>query len=191
MMRTLIADDDPVAGVTRIVPQDGHGPTRRGLSVKPQTIGMLMTRLKNMLGGAHESGPLKEKQPLAVLVVDDEEQVRIYLDRVLRAAGYRTFIAKNGIEAAEATLNEGPFDVLLTDLVMPQIGGEELARRLRMTQPDLPVLYLTGFSDRLFMDRQLLGEHEAFLDKPCTPTGLIEAVSLVSGTPCPLRAQPS
>lgn len=141
-----------------------------------QTAKVLVTHLKKILAGA------KERRPLTVLLVDDEEQVRLYLDRVLREAGYRTSIAKDGFEATRVAYAEGPFDVLLTDLLMPQMNGDELARRLRIMQPDLPVLYLTGFSDRLFIERQVLWQGEAFLDKPCTPRGLLEAMSLVRST---------
>jgi len=61
--------------------------------------------------------------------------------------------------------------------------GDELARILRQTEPKLKVLYLTGYSDRLFREKATLWADEAFLDKPCTMKGLREAVSLlVSGS---------
>jgi two-component system cell cycle sensor histidine kinase/response regulator CckA len=70
-------------------------------------------------------------------------------------------------------------DVLLTDLAMT---GDELARQMRRRHPDLKVLYLTGYADRLFAEKQVLWEGEAFLEKPATPRGLIEAIEmLVSG----------
>jgi FixJ family two-component response regulator len=62
------------------------------------------------------------------------------------------------------------------------MSGDELARRLRHNEPQLKVLYLTGFSDHLFKEKATLWADEAFLDKPCTITGLTEALSLlVSG----------
>jgi CheY-like chemotaxis protein len=112
----------------------------------------------------------------SVLVVDDDELVRRYVDRVLRDAGYRTALAANAGEAMKVDWTDGPFDVLLTDLLMPRMNGDELARRLRISQPDLHVLYFTGFSDRLFIDRAVLWDGEAFLDKPCKPRGLLDAV---------------
>ena len=63
--------------------------------------------------------------------------------------------------------------------MMPQMTGDELARRLRQTEPALKVLYLTGFSDRLFKEKVTLWQDEAFLDKPCSVKGLLEAVSLL------------
>jgi CheY-like chemotaxis protein len=121
-----------------------------------------------------------DDRPIRVLVVDDDELVRRYIDRVLRDAGYHTAMAADANEAIKLAWTDGPFDLLLTDLVMPRMNGDELARRLRLSQPDLPVLYFTGFSDRLFIERTALWHGEAFLDKPCSPRGLLEAISQVA-----------
>jgi CheY-like chemotaxis protein len=136
----------------------------------------LLARLTNGVTRPHES------VPLTVLVVDDESQVRHYVHQVLRETGYHTAVASDAAEAMNLASTHGPFDVLVTDLIMPEMNGDELARRLRLNEPDLPVLYITGFSDRLFSERMLLWEGEAFLDKPFTPKGLLEAVSLIRGT---------
>jgi two-component system, cell cycle sensor histidine kinase and response regulator CckA len=117
-----------------------------------------------------------------VLVVDDDELVRCYIDRVLRGAGYHTTLATDANEAIQLAWTNGPFDLLLTDLVMPRMNGDELARRLRLSQPHLPVLYFTGFSDRLFIERETLWDGEALLDKPCSPKGLLDAVSQVAAS---------
>jgi two-component system, cell cycle sensor histidine kinase and response regulator CckA len=117
--------------------------------------------------------------PYTVLVVDDEESVRKFVERVLREGGYRTAIAGDGTEALEVASKLGPFEILVTDVMMPRMSGDELARRLRQTDPGLKILYLTGFSDRLFKEKVTLWEDEAFLDKPCSVAGLLEAVSLL------------
>ena len=70
-------------------------------------------------------------------------------------------------------------DLLITDEVMPGIAGHELARRLRSANPNLKVLYLTGYSDRLFDAKDRLWDLEAFLDKPFSPEGLRQAVALL------------
>ncbi|MGE3177842.1 MAG: response regulator [Vicinamibacterales bacterium] len=119
-------------------------------------------------------------KPLRVLVVDDEEPIRKFVDRVLREAGYETAVASDGPEALEVAQKFQPVDLLLTDVMMPQMAGDELARRLRQTEPNVKVLYLTGFSDSLFKERVTLWEDEAFLDKPCSVNGLLQAVSLLS-----------
>ena len=119
------------------------------------------------------------KRPLTVLVVDDEDLVRKFVERVLRDAGYQTATAADGPEALEVAAKLESFDVLVTDVMMPQMTGDELARRVRVAAPHIKVLYLTGFSDRLFKEKVTLWADEAFLDKPCSVTGLRQAVSLL------------
>jgi len=114
-----------------------------------------------------------------LLIVDDEEPVVKFVDRVLRDAGYQTVTASNGPEAIETAKKIGPLGALVTDVMMPGMTGDELARILRQTEPSLKVLYLTGYSDRLFKEKSTLWADEAFLDKPCTMKGLREAVSLL------------
>ena len=113
-----------------------------------------------------------------VLVVDDEAAVRRYVVHVLKAAGYQTSAASNGAEAMEAFAEAG-FDVLVTDVMMPGMTGDELARQLRQSDRGLKVLYLTGYSDRLFKEKTGLWADEAFLEKPFTSKGLREALSLL------------
>ena len=108
------------------------------------------------------------RRPLSVLIVDDEEVVRTFVQRVLHEAGYET-----------VTASDGP-DLLLTDVNMPQMSGDELARQLRQTRPGLKVLYLTGFSDQLFQEKSTLWQDEAYLDKPCSVLALLQAVSLIT-----------
>ena len=136
-----------------------------------------MSVMKFGASRANASGP---QRPLRVLVVDDEEMVRRFVDRVLKEGGYETATAVDGTDAVEIAAKQAqPFDVLVTDLMMPQMTGDELARRLRQNEPGLKVLYLTGFSDKLFKEKATLWEDEAFLDKPCSVKGLLQAVSLL------------
>jgi CheY-like chemotaxis protein len=119
------------------------------------------------------------KQPLTVLIVDDDESVLSFVDRVLSEAGYQTMTASNGPDAVELA-RRTPIDLLLTDVNMPRMTGDELARRLRHDEPELKVLYLTGYSDQLFREKSTLWQDEAYLEKPCTIAGLLEAVSLIT-----------
>ncbi len=116
--------------------------------------------------------------PPHILIVDDDPSVRAFVERAVREAGYTTAVAASGPEALATAAGAGPFDLLLTDVVMPEMHGSELARRLRQEDPDLKVLYLTGYSDQLFKEKPMW-TGEAFLDKPCTVTGLREAVALL------------
>jgi two-component system cell cycle sensor histidine kinase/response regulator CckA len=120
------------------------------------------------------------RAPLSVLVVDDEEPVRRFVDRVLRQGNYETTLAADGPDAIRVAGEHGPFDILVTDLMMPEMTGDELARRLRQDDPRLKVLYLTGFSDSLFKEKVTLWQDEAYLDKPCSVQGLLQAVSLLA-----------
>ena len=119
------------------------------------------------------------KQPIRVLVVDDEEPVRKFVARVLQDGGYEIVTAGDGLEAIEAASAMERLDVLVTDVMMPQMTGDELARRIRQNEPAVKVLYLTGFADKLFKEKATLWEDEAFLDKPCSVSGLRQAVSLL------------
>src|SRR5688500_4317880 len=93
--------------------------------------------------------PAASKATLRVRVVDDEEPIRRFVRRALQDAGYEISAAGGGAEA-RALIDAGhPVDVLVTDLMMPEMTGDELARRLRQSEPALKVLYLTGFSDKL------------------------------------------
>jgi two-component system cell cycle sensor histidine kinase/response regulator CckA len=134
-------------------------------------IGSIKTLASKLVKGPEPQGP--------VLVVDDEEAVLRFVDRVLRDAGYKTAVANSGPEAIEVAKKVGPLGALVTDVMMPGMTGDELARMLRQTEPALKVLYLTGYSDRLFKEKSTLWADEAFLDKPCTVKGLREAVSLL------------
>jgi two-component system cell cycle sensor histidine kinase/response regulator CckA len=113
-----------------------------------------------------------------VLIVDDEESILNFADRALRVGGYETALAPTGDAALEIASMAPPFDLLVTDLLMPNMTGDELARQMRVAFPDLKVLYLTGFADRLFSHRPILWANESFVEKPVTTAGLREAVSM-------------
>jgi two-component system cell cycle sensor histidine kinase/response regulator CckA len=117
-------------------------------------------------------------EAMSILIVDDEDSMLTYLDRVLSGAGYRTTLAVDGPDAIRAAARTDRFDLLLTDVHMPDLTGPELVRHLRQDDPLLKVLYLTGYSDQLFTEKVTFWEEEAFLQKPCSAAGLLQAVSL-------------
>jgi two-component system cell cycle sensor histidine kinase/response regulator CckA len=114
-----------------------------------------------------------------VLVVDDEEPIRQMARRILEEEGYQVIEASNGLEAIALLEGGTSLDLLMTDLEMPELGGDEMVRRIRTTRPDLKVLYVTGHIDQLMDERPVLSEGEAFLVKPLRAPGLLEAVSLI------------
>jgi CheY-like chemotaxis protein len=121
----------------------------------------------------------KEEQRPAfrVLVVDDEEPMRRFVETVLRGAGYETTLAADGDEAIGISARAPVFHLLVTDEMMPRMAGHQLARYMRERYLDIKVLYLSGYRDQLFKEKGSLWADEAFLDKPCTPQQLTEAVA--------------
>src|SRR5580704_6437670 len=87
--------------------------------------------------------------PPTVLVVDDEEPVRMVQRRVLEEDGYQILEATNGVEGMNVLAGATVVDLLIADLDMPVLRGDEMVRRIRFTRPDLRVLYVTGNIDRL------------------------------------------
>ena len=114
-----------------------------------------------------------------VLIVDDEESSRAYVERVLDHAGYTAVTAANGYEALHVVEQQDDFDLYVLDVVMPGMQGDELGRRLRERDADAKILYLIGYVNTLFEQRTTLWENEAFIEKPVSINGLIEAVSML------------
>jgi two-component system, cell cycle sensor histidine kinase and response regulator CckA len=103
-------------------------------------------------------------------VVEDDASVRGMVRRALSTAGFEVIEAANGHEAlAVVQAGESRVDVVLTDLAMPELGGRELARRLREGWPNLPVIFMSGYTDDDVTRRGLLEAGVPFLEKPISP----------------------
>jgi two-component system cell cycle sensor histidine kinase/response regulator CckA len=114
-----------------------------------------------------------------ILVVDDEEQIRQLARRFLEEEGYHVIEAGSGLDAIALLEGGMALALLIADLNMPELGGDEMVRRIRATRRDLRVLYVTGHIDQLMNERPVLWEGEAFLEKPFNAAGLLEAVALL------------
>ena len=101
-----------------------------------------------------------------VLVAEDEEAVRLIIAKALEARGYRVLSARDGTEALELAAGHGRIDLLVTDVVMPDMNGRELSRCLTEARPNLRTLYLSGYTDDAMLHRGVLQEGVAFLQKP-------------------------
>src|ERR1041385_3362389 len=101
---------------------------------------------------------MNDLQRIGVLVVDDERSIGRFVDRALRSLGFEPIVTESGAEALEQSAAMPQIDLLLTDMMMPEMSGDEVARRLRAQHPDLKVLYLTGHSDQLFAEKTVLWE---------------------------------
>lgn len=110
-----------------------------------------------------------------VLVVDDDPQVRDVVSRLLRRIGCEVELASDGVEAL-AALSRGGFRLLVTDMVMPRMGGAELARRARGLDPAIAVVYISGYTEDEVALRGSERPGECFLAKPFTTEELMQAV---------------
>ncbi|HVS09796.1 MAG TPA: ATP-binding protein [Planctomycetota bacterium] len=100
-----------------------------------------------------------------ILLAEDEELAREMIADALRGAGYRVLVAASGTEALEIGCRE-PVDLLLTDAVLPGMGGRELAERLSAARPDVCVLYMSGYTENAIVHHGVLDPGIAFVQKP-------------------------
>jgi two-component system cell cycle sensor histidine kinase/response regulator CckA len=103
------------------------------------------------------------------MVVEDEEMLRNLSCRFLESQGYVVLQASNGEEALSLyERHQGPIDLLLTDVGMPILDGGQLYCRLRVVQPDLKVLFMSGYTDDAVIRPGILEAETNFIEKPCT-----------------------
>jgi len=112
-----------------------------------------------------------------ILLVEDEPAVRGLVHETLRLQGYTVLVARHGIEALLASAKcVGPIHLLLTDVVMPQMSGPEVAEKMLIARPDLKVLYMSGYPDHPVFDRDGVSHQAGFLQKPFSPPALVQKV---------------
>jgi two-component system, cell cycle sensor histidine kinase and response regulator CckA len=112
-----------------------------------------------------------------VLLAEDEHLVRLLARKTLEQAGYRVLVAAGAPEALEiAQSHDGPIDLLLTDVVMPEMSGRDLTHRLTQQRPGVRVLYMSGYSDEAVARHGVLDDGTAFIQKPFTPGELASKV---------------
>ena len=113
-----------------------------------------------------------------ILVVDDDRAVLDLISKALRAAEYRVLPADSGWEAVRVFENSPePIDLLLTDVIMPDLTGPVLAQRLRGRQPELPVLFISGFHDADLVQRFVIQQGFMLLPKPFRVEALLRVVA--------------
>jgi two-component system cell cycle sensor histidine kinase/response regulator CckA len=123
-----------------------------------------------------------------VLLVEDEDEVRAAVCESLQMRGYTVLKARHSKEALLlCRRHEGPIHLLLTDVVMPQMTGLELAQRISQLRPEMKVLFVSGYTSDALAQRKMLERGSAFLQKPFTPDALARHVRAVLDSPAPRR----
>ncbi len=137
-----------------------------------------------------EPRPATEKREMSrgeggtgtILVVEDEAQVREFTCQSLRAHGFQCVEAANGVEALDIVRESGEtIKAVVTDVVMPGLGGGALAKRLADTRPTLPVLFTSAYSADEVVRRGLIKADAPFLQKPFSPEALVAKLQDLSG----------
>jgi NO-binding membrane sensor protein with MHYT domain/nitrogen-specific signal transduction histidine kinase/CheY-like chemotaxis protein len=129
---------------------------------------------------AAAADPLRELRPKpgteTILVVEDDPSIRILAQRVLAKAGYTVLTAANPGEALARAAERGSVDLLMTDVMLPEMSGPELARLLAVERPGLPVLYMSGYTDTAVVYGGHLEAGAPFLAKPFGPETVLRKV---------------
>lgn len=127
--------------------------------------------------------PARSPRGSAVLLVEDDPIVRAHVSAQLRELGCEVTAVSRPGEALARLANGEPFDLLFTDVVMPDLSGVELARRARLMRPGLPVLLSSGYTFEAIRHQDRLGEDVRFLSKPYGKSVLAQALADVLGGP--------
>lgn len=143
-------------------------------------------RAQILPSSATEHEPVPKQEHGTVLLVDDEPALLDLMQETLASAGYRVLSAANGEEALKlAEQLAEPIDVVVTDVVMPKLGGPELVRNLRAVRPTIKVLYLTGYSADAFGPSGAPPDGDALLHKPFAQSALCARVAQVLARAAP------
>src|SRR6266571_3896225 len=128
-----------------------------------------------------------------ILLVEDQKELRDLVRQMLEMNGYSVVAASEGLEALEiCKQHTGAIHLMLSDVVMPQMGGRELAQRLATLPPDMKVLYMSGYTSNAIVHHGILDPGTAFLQKPFTPDGLAHKVrEVLDEGQAPVQASPA
>jgi PAS domain S-box-containing protein len=158
--------------------QGGRGDARVESDGSGTTVSVLLPRAAAPVVALEQPSPSRETGGSeTILVVEDEELVRAVIREILEDAGYTVLGARHGRQALElAAAHEGPIDLLVTDLVMPELGGRELAAELAKTRPGTGVVFMSGYPDDAVVSHGVLEPGSAFIQKPFTHAELARKV---------------
>jgi CheY-like chemotaxis protein len=160
-----------------IIKQAGGTITVESEDTRGSTFRVYLPRVENVEGAPEprQTLPPSDARP-KILVVEDEAPVRVVLDRTFRRGDFIVHVAERAEEALQIAEQHGPFDVLVSDIVMPGMDGTELARRLREKWPALRVLLISGYTHEFPLKDGRQDPNVGFLQKPFHPTELLDTV---------------
>ena len=119
---------------------------------------------------------------MRALIIDDNQSVRTFVARVLMDAGFEITLARDGIQAQQLVLKDGPPDLVITDESMPRMSGHEFAQWVRASFPGVKVLFFSGYADALRRAETGHGDGDVgYLEKPCGMGKLLHAVMSLTG----------
>jgi two-component system, cell cycle sensor histidine kinase and response regulator CckA len=124
-------------------------------------------------GKEHTQSPVGTE---TILVVDDEEGLREVTRRILTRSGYTVFLATSGKEALLIAASGIPIDLLLTDVIMPKMQGPTVAKEVKILQPNVKILFMSGHAQPVLEAEELLGTHFQMMEKPFDQKHLLEQV---------------
>lgn len=168
-----------------IVKQSGGSVTVESAPGRGTTFRIYFPRVEQevpgLTGAVDATGPVRGRE--TILLVEDEPAVRGLVHETLRLHGYTVLEARHGIEALLTSAKYGgPIHLLLTDVVMPQMSGPEVAEKLLSVRPEIKVLYMSGYPDHPLFDRGDVSRETGFLPKPFSPHVLVQKVREVLTT---------
>jgi two-component system, cell cycle sensor histidine kinase and response regulator CckA len=112
----------------------------------------------------------------SILVADDEPVVLTLTETILKMHGYRVHVAANGMSALQVHRETGPIDLLLTDVIMPEMSGPELAHALKQEVDDLRCVFMSGYDQSQLQQRGVQDIGCDYLRKPFTPQALLKKI---------------
>jgi len=144
---------------------------------KGTTFKVYLPRVEDAAESLQVIRPAPGRGTESILLVEDEEEVRALAREVLQGYGYTVFEARDVAEALLiAERHTGPIHLLVTDVVMPQMSGRDLAERLASLRPEMKVLFMSGYTDNAIVHHGRLESGVSFVQKPFTPDALAEKV---------------
>jgi CheY-like chemotaxis protein len=165
-------------GDVRLYSESGIGTTVT--IVLPATETADQAEDRDVAGAPHPepAAPTGVPDRETILLVEDEDALRDATSRILTRAGYRVLAVGSGAEAVRtAQTHPEPIGLLLTDVIMPEMMGNEVATRVRAVLPDVPVLYMSGYAQPVLAEHGTLDPGVTMIEKPFSRRELLDRVS--------------